>query len=100
MNICNMPSPQDNIPLSDPFLDRRIKLLPCQKEMIVYWHAIANMSIVWIASRFNVSRRQVEFILFPERLEQNKAAREEKGGWELYYNKSAHRESVKKTPEV
>jgi hypothetical protein len=38
-----------------------------------------------LARMFNVSRRLVQFTCMPEKLEQCKQRREERGGWKQYY---------------
>lgn len=85
----------ESLRIKDPFLDKRIKLLPCQKYMVNWWF-IQGESIGGISKRFKVSKRLVQFILFPERYEDNLKCREIRGGWEQYYNKKQHSEAVKK----
>lgn len=90
-----MPYRIDNIAIKDPFLDSRIRLLPCQKEMIKWWSERGESSRK-IASRFKVSRRSVQFIIDPEKIIQNKKRREERGGTKKYYDKTKHKEYMKK----
>ena len=90
-----MPAKTDVYRIKDPFLDKRIKLLPCQRQMVIWWYS-AGESIGAIAIRFKVNKRLVQFILFPERLEENKQRRLERGGWEQYYDKSVHSVSTKR----
>jgi transposase len=89
-----VPRRTDNIPLQDPFLDRRTKLLPCQKEMVKYWHD-KGTSINGLARMFKVSKRTIQFILFPERQKKNVQDRQERGGWKQYYNKEKHAKDIK-----
>jgi uncharacterized protein YjcR len=77
----------DKISIKDPFLDRRSKLLPCQKEMVQYWYNEKGMAIKAIARMFKVSPRTIHFILFPERKEANMKKWKERGGWKQYYDK-------------
>lgn len=89
-----MPRITDAIAIDNKFLDRRTRLLPCQKEMIGWWHN-NGLSINKIAKLFNVNKRAVQFILFPERLKKNKEDREARGGWKQYYNKGEHAQTIK-----
>lgn len=45
---------------------------------------------------FNVSRRLIIFIVYPERKERNYQARLENGGSKIYYKKEKHTESIRK----
>lgn len=45
---------------------------------------------------FNVSRRLIVFIVFPERLERNYQCRLDNGGSKIYYNREKHNEAIKK----
>lgn len=89
-----MPYKTDKIAISDPFLSRRVKLLPCQREMIHWWYA-AGISITSIAKLFKVSKRLVQFELFPERKEKNLADRENRGGSMKYYDKEYNTSKVR-----
>lgn len=86
----------DQQTIKDPFLDRRIKMLPCQKEMVFYWHYKIGTSIADVAKIFKVSKRTIQFILFPDRLEKNIELREERGGWKQYYDKIDHAADIKR----
>ncbi len=89
-----MPYKTDKIAIADPFLSRRIKLLPCQREMVHWWYA-NNMSITSIAKLFKVSKRLIQFELFPERKKKNIQDRENRGGSKQYYDKDYHAEKMK-----
>lgn len=89
-----MPRKTDSIPIKNKFLDRRTKLLDCQKEMVKYWYE-KGTSIRAIARMFNVDKRTIQFLLFPERLKKNIQNRKERGGWKQYYNKTEHAEAIK-----
>ena len=90
-----MPRLTDSLPLESKFLDRRIKLLPCQKEMVKWWYDNKGLGIRELAKMFHVSRRSIQFILFPERLKRNKELRADRGGSKVYYNKDKWREEMK-----
>jgi len=89
-----MPRKTDIQPINNKFLDRRIKLLDCQKEMVFYWYN-NGLSINKIAKMFHVNKRTIQFLLFPERLKKNIQDRKERGGWKQYYNKTEHAQAIK-----
>lgn len=90
-----MPSKYDSAKIADPFLKRSAKLLPCQKEMMHYWHG-NGLSIGKIAKLFGCSKRLVQFELFPERHKKNLELRHERGGSAAYYVKQIHTAAIKK----
>lgn len=90
-----MPFKTDKIAINDPFLKRSVKLLPCQKEMIKWWYGNSGVSINGLARMFKVSKRTIQFILFPERLEKVKQHRADRGGSKIYYNKEQHTKSIR-----
>lgn len=79
-----MPYITDKIALKDPFLDRRVKLIPCQREMVHYWFR-NGLSINKIAKTFKVNKRLIQFELFPERRAKNLSDRQDRGGTSIYY---------------
>lgn len=66
--------------------DRRRRLTEEDREDIKRDHA-AGDSIHAIARCYGVSRRLVQFILYPERHEENKARRRARGGSRAYYDR-------------
>jgi len=84
-----MPAYADYHRVSDPFLDKRTKLLPCQKEMVHYWYAHGN-SINSISRMFHVNKRLIQFVLFPERKKKNLEDRADRGGSAAYYKREKH----------
>ncbi len=89
-----MPRITDTIKINDPFLKKSTKLLPCQKEMVKYWHD-KGTSITQIAKDFKVNKRTIQFILFPERHAKNIQDRKDRGGSTIYYKKQKHTEAIK-----
>jgi len=89
-----MPSKIDKISIDDAFLKKSAKLLPCQKEMIVYWNNRGS-SQRKLALMFNVSRRLIQFILDPSKHQANLEARKERGGSKIYYKREKHTLAVK-----
>lgn len=79
-----MPYKTEKIRFDCPFFDKRSKLLPCQKEMIVYYSK-RGYSQRKLAAMFNVSRRLITFIIDPQKLKKNYEARLELGGSKIYY---------------
>ena len=83
----------DTIAINNPELDRRVKLTAEDKEVI---HANkGGLSQRKLAALYGVSRRTIQFILDPEKLEQNKQRRAERGGSKVYYDKDKHAISMK-----
>ena len=74
--------------------DRRVKLNDTQRERIRQLHK-AGASMRQLACSFSVSRRLIDFICHPEKLERNKECRQQRGGWRQYYDKENHRETMK-----
>lgn len=62
-----MPYKSESLQISDPFLDRRVKLLPCQRKMVIWWRENKGLSQRSLANLFGVSRRLITFILDPDR---------------------------------
>lgn len=89
-----MPYKSESHNLPSKMMDKRIKLLDCQREMILYWTK-EGMSQRALARMFNVSRRTITFIQDPEKLAKNKQARLERGGSQQYYDKDKHAEYVR-----
>lgn len=89
-----MPYKTQKIPFNDPFLDKRSKLIPCQKEMIVKLSK-EGWSQRKLAERFNVSRRLIQFIIDPKKLEECYQKRVERGGSKKYYIKEKHTEAIR-----
>lgn len=79
-----MPFKTDKTKIDCPFLDRRVKLLPCQKERMLRLHKL-GYSQRKLAAVFNVSRRLVTFVLDPDKKERDLANRERRGGTMAYY---------------
>ncbi len=79
-----MPYKTDKLKLDSPFLDRRVKLLPCQREMVIYWTK-QGLSQRKIAKMFSVSRRLITFIQDPKKKERDLQNRKDRGGSMIYY---------------
>ena len=102
-----MPAKVDAWKIGDPFLDRRTKLLPCQREMVKWWYNNHGTGIRALARMFNVDKRTIQFVLFPERQRKNVEDRQARGGSAQYYDKEEntkamreHREHKKKISKI
>jgi hypothetical protein len=82
-----LPFKNENIKMPPEF-DRRRKLTESDKAKIRadFEHGLYGVNEA--ARVWKVSKRLIQFILYPERLAQNKAARAARGGWRQYYDKS------------
>lgn len=78
------PFKTDRKAILDPFLDRRTKLLPCQREMIHVMYD-RGLGITALSRIFNVNKRSIQFELFPERKAHNLELRKLRGGTMIYY---------------
>lgn len=88
-----MPARVDPLRVNSPILDRRVKMLPCQKEQAVRMHQ-SGMSITSIGKWYQVNKRSIQFLLFPERQAKNLLDRAKRGGSKQYYDKEQHRLSM------
>lgn len=59
-----MPYKVAKVNINDPFLDRRTKLLPCQKEMMLWWWSEGKTTF-FLSHMFRMSVRSVEYIVKP-----------------------------------
>jgi len=77
-------------------LDRRRKLTDDDRaEIFHYWSEW--QSIRQLARDYNVSRRTIEFEIYPERLAKCKEQYKERRLDGRYYDKDEHREAMQKT---
>ena len=77
--------------------NRRIKLLDTDKETIRELHKQGKESINGLARLYNVNKRLIQFILFPEREARNKELRAIRGGSKRYYDRERNRLAEKDT---
>ena len=78
-----MPYKTEKVAIDCPFLDRRTKLLPCQKQRMVHLGKL-GYSQRKLAAIFNVSRRLVTFILDPQKKVKDLENRRDRGGSKVY----------------
>ncbi len=65
--------------------DRRVKLTDTQRDEIRVLGSVCSQRE--LAKKFDVSRRTIQFILDPSKLEENLKRRKERGGSKIYYDK-------------
>lgn len=75
--------------------DKRRKLTEEQRNEVRGLHE-AGESIHSLSKSFEVSRRLIQFILYPERLEKNLKDRNARGGSMQYYDTNTRREDMRK----
>lgn len=91
-----MPYKSEKYAINNEKLDRRVKLTEQDKEHIVEEYATGLISVNGLARKYGVSKRLIQFTLFPERREKAKQLYEERRKDGRYYDKEKHKESVKK----
>ncbi len=84
----------DNINIGKKY-DRRIKI-PKEDYAYIIQRYKNGEAIRAIARDYEVDKRLIQFIIFPERLELNKRLRKERGGWKKYYSTERRREEMRK----
>jgi hypothetical protein len=90
-----MPYKSDALKIDNYKLDRRIKLSPEQKQEIISLYKTGEYTIRGLTRIYKVSRRLIQFTIFPERLKKNVDNYHDRGGWEAYYNKDKHAEYMR-----
>lgn len=91
-----IPRKSDSIPINNEELDRRVKLTDNDKLTIVEEYKAGSISINALARKYGVSKRLIQFTLFPERREKAKKLFAERQRDGRYYDKDKHREYTKK----
>lgn len=91
-----MPYKFEKTPINNPKLDKRVKLTDDDREKIKKEYESGSISITSLAKKFKVSKRLVQFILFPERQELAKKNFSERQKDGRYYDREKHKEYVKK----
>ncbi|QOV08428.1 hypothetical protein Kirov_229 [Bacillus phage Kirov] len=94
-----MPSKLDKVAINNEKLDKRVKLTVADKEQIKSEYESGLISINALARKYKVSKRLIQFTLFPERKELAKKRLAEKQKEGAYYSKEKHREYMKKHRE-
>lgn len=90
-----MPTPIDKLKIPTQ-LDGRRKITDEQKQEVHRLYHIEQQPIRRIAATTGVSRRSVQFILFPERLKTVQDRAKEVKRWQPYNTKEYHGPAMKK----
>jgi transposase-like protein len=90
-----MPSKFDKIPINNEKHDKRVKLTSEDKEKIVAEYETGLISINSLAKKYGVSKRLIQFTLFPERKEKAQQLFSERQKDGRYYDKEKHNEYMK-----
>ena len=90
-----MPYLTEKLALADPFLDRRTRLLPCQRERTLALRERDGLSYQAIADIMGVSKRTIAFVINPDKyaIQQANAALRQAGG--RYYEKGRHTTAIR-----
>lgn len=94
-----MPYKFEKIPINNEKLDRRVKLTLEDKERIVEEYKSGLISINGLARKYGVSKRLIQFTLFPDRKEKAKKGFSERQKEGRYYDKDKHNKYVRKHRE-
>lgn len=97
--MIQVPSKLDKVAINNEKLDKRVKLTVADKEQIVQEYETGSISINALARKYKVSKRLIQFTLFPERKELAKQRLAEKQKEGAYYSKDKHKEYMKKHRE-
>jgi len=90
-----MPYKFDKIPINNENLDRRVKLTQRKKKNIIRLHMEDGLSTRKLAKKYRVSRRTIQFVLDPKKLEENLKRRDERGGSKVYHDTEKQRVYMK-----
>jgi hypothetical protein len=90
-----MPRKSDSIPINNAKLDKRVKLTDESRQQIKEEYETGDISIHSLSKKYKVSRRTIQFILFPDRLDKAKEQFAERRKDGRYYDKDKHREYTK-----
>ncbi|MFT6125820.1 MAG: hypothetical protein ACJAVA_000262 [Flavobacteriaceae bacterium] len=82
------------MPIDNKILDRRVRL--SEEDRVRLIELKEQLSQREAARMFSISRRSVQFIWYPEKLEENKLRRKERGGWKQYQDKEKQNLAMKK----
>lgn len=91
-----MPRKSDEIAINNPSLDKRVKLTDEDRINIKKEHDAGTISINALARKYNVSKRLIQFNLYPERQAKAKKDYAERRKDGRYYDKEKHTEAVKR----
>lgn len=90
-----MPYKSEKVAINNPKLDKRVKLSDADRENIKSDYKSGDISIRGLERKYGVSRRLIQFILFPERAEKAKKDYAERRKDGRYYDKDKHTKAVR-----
>jgi hypothetical protein len=90
-----MPSKVDKLSINNEKLDKRVKLTQADKEAIIKEYASGTISITSLGKKYKVSKRLIQFTLFPERKELAKKLFLERQKDGRYYDKDKNTEQMR-----
>jgi len=85
----------DDYRLTRDETDRRVKIKLEDHDKIRAEYATGTISQRGLAGKYNVSRRLITFILYPERLAEQKELYKERRKDGRYYDREKHNEAIK-----
>lgn len=91
-----MPYKTEKLKLDNYFIDKRTKLLPCQKERVYHMYYHDNYSLNQLAKIFHCSKRLIHFIVKPEKKEKADLQYKERRKDKRYYDKEKHKNAMNK----
>jgi DNA-binding XRE family transcriptional regulator len=90
-----MPRKSDTVAINNEKLDRRVKLMAQDKELVKWLREEEEISYQKLADRFGVSKRLIIFICKPETKIKDLENRAKRGGSKIYYDRESHNASIK-----
>ena len=91
-----MPNKSDKYAINNEKLDKRVKLTAEDKIKIKEEYETGSISMRQLATKYGVSRRSIQFAVYPERLEIVKQQYKERRKDGRYYDKQKHTEAIRK----
>ena len=91
-----MPRISDKVTINNRSLDRRVKITEQDKKKIREWYFEKRFTIRGIAKLVPFSRRSIQFILFPERMEKVQERAKEIKRWSKYNKKEIHTPAMRR----
>lgn len=95
----DMPFKFDKMSINNPEHDKRVKLTDLDRENIVKEYESGLISINGLAKKYGVSKRLIQFTLFPERKEKARQMFLERQKDGRYYDRERHNEQMRKHRE-
>lgn len=77
--------------------DLRVKLSQEDKDEIQHRYLVTGgVSQRELANEYKVSRRSIQFAIYPEKRVENYEQRQRRGGWKQYYSTKANTEAMRR----